>query len=901
VRGRITSLDAAQRRAATLLIPGALLLALVLPSRAQVNLNCLGTDEFEVAQPPMMTCTANGGTMPYIYSITGGALPDGVSLDAASGRLTGSPRVAGSYSFEVTVTDADGAKGTSQVSGTVYPSALIGCSGATTEVGSPYVALCVSQDGAPPVGLTLEPVNPIPGGTVNHPLPGMIEIAGLATSAGVYSYTGTLADRAGVLLTLPVTITVYPALTITCDQTDGPTAAGVPYSVTCQPADGIPPYSWFLYGSLPPGLSVNWFPGGTSIAVVSGAPTSGGAYSFGLEARDSLHDYQYKPTPRTVTQMFTGFISGPITNPPKLTSVTPTSIPAGSPDTAVDFNGSNLIANCYGTWDGNPLITGFFSTGIVESTVPWNYLSAPDTIHQLKLNCPGSPDIPGVPISVTAPRIVSLVPDSVPAGSGPFTLVVKGSGFVYGAALNWSLTPLTTTFISPTQLSAVIPVELLKVEADYYIGESNPHDAKSPDTPLFVVGTQFISRLSPASATAGGKDFLLTVTGDGFRESCSVIWDTQFLNSAYVSVHQLTTTISASMIARAGAVPISVGCSGVRSNTVNYSVNGPIVDSLVPSAAPLGAGDTPLTVTGSNFAAGAVVRWNEVSLPTTWKSATQLTTVIPALNLTRAGNFSVSVANPDGGISTNIAFAVAGGTTPFIQAVYNPANKQPVLTPGAPTFLEGLRLASDTFSASSAPWPTSMGGVGVTINGTPAPLRFVSPTAIVFQVPQKLTAAGSVVVSAPSGVSAPFTVAFANVSFGVVANTPGTLWSPAVHGSDLTLVSASNPIVPGETVTMFGVGAGVPSCSLADGAAPATACPTQAPEIQLPDVANSSAPRATASLLPGNVGVARLDIVIPADLPSSVVASGGLRLLIECGDGNSQIVALPLAAYRSHR
>src|SRR5215471_1447241 len=47
-----------------------------------------------------------GGTPPRAWSITGGALPLGVKLDAASGALSGTPTVPGTYTFQVLVVDS---------------------------------------------------------------------------------------------------------------------------------------------------------------------------------------------------------------------------------------------------------------------------------------------------------------------------------------------------------------------------------------------------------------------------------------------------------------------------------------------------------------------------------------------------------------------------------------------------------------------------------------------------------------------------------------------------------------------------------------------------------------------------------------------------------------------------
>ena len=47
----------------------------------------------------------SGGTAPYSFALTNGALPDGVSL-LSDGSFSGTPTVAGTFSPEITVTDS---------------------------------------------------------------------------------------------------------------------------------------------------------------------------------------------------------------------------------------------------------------------------------------------------------------------------------------------------------------------------------------------------------------------------------------------------------------------------------------------------------------------------------------------------------------------------------------------------------------------------------------------------------------------------------------------------------------------------------------------------------------------------------------------------------------------------
>jgi hypothetical protein len=81
---------------------------------------------------------------------------------------------------------------------------------------------------------------------------------------------------------------------------------------------------------------------------------------------------------------------------------------------------------------------------------------------------------------------------------------------------------------------------------------------------------------------------------------------------------------------------------------------------LSPATAIKGGVDLTLTVTGSNFVSGSVVRWNGLDRATTFVSATQLTATITAADIATVGTAQVTVFTPapGGGVSEAKTFTI---------------------------------------------------------------------------------------------------------------------------------------------------------------------------------------------------------------------------------------------------
>jgi hypothetical protein len=78
-----------------------------------------------------------------------------------------------------------------------------------------------------------------------------------------------------------------------------------------------------------------------------------------------------------------------------------------------------------------------------------------------------------------APNVSAIAPTSAVAGNAATQLVVYGSAFQNGAMVNWNGGPLTTTYVSPTQLSASVPSSNLTSAGSASITVTNPTTAET--------------------------------------------------------------------------------------------------------------------------------------------------------------------------------------------------------------------------------------------------------------------------------------------------------------------------------------------------------------------------------------------------------------------------------------
>lgn len=185
--------------------------------------------------------TVEGGSKPYGFSVTEGELPEGLDL-AEGGELSGTPVQGGTFTFTVTVTDANGFTGTRKYTLTVdAPEITVIVPGLPSgKINADYGPVRISASGgAEPYAFDLAS-GQLPEGMT---LAGDGTLSGTPTEAGEFAFTVRATDRysfegvASTILTidplnLPVaqnhTLEVMAGTTGTLDLTQG--ATGGPFT-----------------------------------------------------------------------------------------------------------------------------------------------------------------------------------------------------------------------------------------------------------------------------------------------------------------------------------------------------------------------------------------------------------------------------------------------------------------------------------------------------------------------------------------------------------------------------------------------------------------------------------------------------------------------------------------------
>lgn len=263
-------------------IPQTATLALTIVVDTQLTITKAKLKDGEQGQAYSDSFAAVNGTQPLTWSISGSFAP-GLTLNASTGQVTGTPSSYGQYAYTVTVKDASATQETATSQQNINiagPLQILGALGSVylgqsttiylTATGgfTPYTWSIAS--GSLPPGLTLS------GGGI---------ISGTATQLGASSFVLQVTDSAvpPVIVTQAETINVTPTPVSILGNPQSPAPVNVVYHSQIPASGGTPPYTFSITsGALPPGLTLD-----PATGFIDGTPTQAGTYNFTASAKDS--------------------------------------------------------------------------------------------------------------------------------------------------------------------------------------------------------------------------------------------------------------------------------------------------------------------------------------------------------------------------------------------------------------------------------------------------------------------------------------------------------------------------------------------------------------------------------------------------------------------------------------
>ena len=223
-------------------------------------------------------------------------------------------------------------------------------------------------------------------------------------------------------------------------------------------------------------------------------------------------------------------------------------------------------------------------------------------------------------------------------------------------------------------------------------------------------------------------------------------------------------------------------------------------------------------------------------------------------------------------------------STVSISSVVNGASFQPPLAPGSLATVFGNNFASANAQATDLPLPATLGRVSVTVNGMLAPLLFVGPQQINFQVPYETTVGTATIAVSVNGISS---VALMPT---ITATAPGIFVfdgnRAVAQDQDYTLNDDAHPAAPGTFVMIYATGLGQLDNPIPTGS-PAPSSPlSRALVVPTVTIGGMNADVAFAGMTPGLVGLAQINAKVPDLSP------GTYAVMIVQGDQTSNAPVL---------
>lgn len=484
---------------------------------------------------------------------------------------------------------------------------------------------------------------------------------------------------------------------------------------------------------------------------------------------------------------------------PTVTSISPTSVMAGSGNLTLTLNGSGFLTTTTVQVGGAAEQTAYVSSTQVTATIPASQLASGAQLGVIALNGSSSSGS-GSPINLQvtnpSPTITSVSPTTELAGSASPVVAVTGTGFVPSTQIQVNGAARTTTFTSVTQVNATLTATDVATAGNLSLTAVNTAPGGGTSTAATVTVSNpvpFLSGVNPRSFLTGAGPTTVTITGGNFDAASTVMVNGSAVPTTFVSSTQLTISVASQTSAQEFAVTILNPTPGGGTSATQYffalaPTAAPVISSVSPTQFVAGSTSTYLDVNGSNFAqqvgtsviyVTGTVLWNGTPLTTVsgyYAGTTQeIVAAVPASLLTTVGNATVTVtstvATPN--TSNAIVVPITNPPPPTLTEIYP--------TSGPIDTATQLTLDGSGFTANST----------VAVNGITVSSQFLNSTELTTTIPASAIATPgniniTVTTPAPGGGTTPplpFTAYIGITNNDIVYNPNDGLLYASIPGS----------------------------------------------------------------------------------------------------------------------
>jgi hypothetical protein len=671
--------------------------------------------------------TTSGGTGTVKLSIGSGTLPAGLTFNASTGIIGGTPTTAGTSTFVLQALDQSDVPFTATANRSIT-------------IGTASIAL--SASGAPPagtVGIAYTSSLQASGGTAPYmwsvasgTLPAGLSlsstgtIAGTPTAAGTSAVTAQVQDAAGNKATVSLSLVINSAAAVLAISSPPAATVNQPYTGTIPVSGGTAPYSCTITsGALPAGLTLG------ANCQITGTPTVAGSTNVTIQATDSASPANSGSSSVVITvnagassltaggNPGTGIIGVPYSatlvasggTTPYTWTISSGSLPAG------------LTLSTVGVISGTPTATGVstFTARVQDATNATTSVTLSITIttagatvaittSQLPNGTVGTPYSATVGAAGgTAPYTCGIVSGSLPAGLAfGAGCAVTGTPTIAGTS-----TPIIQVTDSSNPITAATgPITIVINPAAGVITIASP--------PVATVNVPYTGTI-PVTGGTGPYTCVLTAgtlpAGLTLNSNCQVTGTPTAVGPATVTVKATdssspsqTGTGPVTLTVNAATTTLTLGTPPVATVSTPYNGTIPVTGGTAPYTCTINSGTLPVgltlglhcAITGTPTTAGSStinVTATDSATPANTTTGPVVVTVQPIPTLTLTGTLPNATLN----VAYTQTLHASGGLAPYTYAI----------TAGA--LPAGLSLSTDGIISGT---PTTVGATSFTVTAT---------------------------------------------------------------------------------------------------------------------------------------------------------------------------------------